>query len=99
MYSSIKMSSTTLLYYRYSIFGSLDIRIVDCHMYPGLPCTPSLVLSYIPAEVSMQYNPSSYTNPTFLQLLHWEVILVYKQTLSVGVLFCKISTRPQSNAT
>ena len=28
----------------------IDIRIVDCHMYPGEPYLPSLVLSYIPAE-------------------------------------------------
>jgi len=33
----------------------VDIRIVDCHMYPGEPCPPSHVLSYIPAEASMQY--------------------------------------------
>jgi len=33
----------------------VDIRIVDCHMYPGKPCPPSLVLLYIPAEASMQY--------------------------------------------
>ena len=32
-----------------------DIRIVDFHMYPGEPCPPNLVLSYIPAEASMQY--------------------------------------------
>lgn len=45
----------------------VDIHIVDCHMYPGLPCTPSLVLLYIPAEVSMQYNQFiSYTNSIFL---------------------------------
>ena len=28
----------------------IDIRIVDCHMYPGEPCPPSHVLSYILAE-------------------------------------------------
>jgi len=33
----------------------VDIRIVDCHMYPGESCPPSLVLLYIPAEASMQY--------------------------------------------
>ena len=33
----------------------VDIRIVDCHMYPGEPCPPSHVLSYIPPEASMQY--------------------------------------------
>ena len=36
-------------------FVVVDIRIVDCHMYPGEPCPPSHVLSYIPAEASMQY--------------------------------------------
>ena len=43
----------------------VDIRIVDCHMYPGEPCTPSHVLLYIPAKASMQYIPL-YTNPIIL---------------------------------
>jgi hypothetical protein len=33
----------------------VDILIVDCHMYPEESCLPSHVLSYIPAEASMQY--------------------------------------------
>ena len=45
----------------------IDIRIVDCHMYPGEPCPPSLVLLYIPAETLMQYNPL-YTNHIILQV-------------------------------
>ena len=28
----------------------IDVRIVDYHMYPGEPCPPSHILSYIPAE-------------------------------------------------
>jgi len=44
----------------------VDIRIVDCHMYPGESCPPSLVLLYIPAEASMQYIPL-YTNPIIRQ--------------------------------
>jgi len=39
----------------------VDIRIVDCHMYPGEPCPPSHVLSYIPAKASMQYIHPLYT--------------------------------------
>ena len=39
----------------------IDIHIVDCHMYPGEPCPSSHVLSYIPAEASMQYNHPSIT--------------------------------------
>jgi len=35
----------------------VNIRIVDCHMYPGEPCPPSHVLLYILAEASMQYIP------------------------------------------
>ena len=49
----------------------IDIRIVDCHMYPGEPCPQSLVLSYIPAEASMQSNPQHYMHLFFLQWQCW----------------------------
>ena len=46
----------------------VDIRIVNCRMYPGEPCPPSLVLLYMPAEASMQYNPL-YTNSITLHYI------------------------------
>ena len=41
-----------------SIFGSLDIVSGLPYISGGVALHPSLVLLYIPAEASMQYNPS-----------------------------------------
>ena len=45
----------------------VDIRIVDCHMYPGGCLTPQVMYSHI-YRPSPQCNTSiNYTNPIILQ--------------------------------
>ena len=62
----------------------VDIRIVNCHMYPGEPYSSSLVLSYIPAEASMQYiHPLYQLHLSTHMNIHGNLLLIAPKTVSI----------------